>query len=143
MNQLELRAVTVADATEIAKHRYQDQTDQYKPYITWLETAIPKSTYLGWMLEHNGKIVAGAGMVLLEWGPGWNNPNPVAARIANVFTDPEHRRQGHARMLVEHCLQEAKARGITHLNLSSTDMARGLYESLGFEAAKNQMVRYG
>jgi hypothetical protein len=43
---------------------------------------------------------------------------------------------------VNRCLEEAQTRNITHLNLSSTDMARGLYESLGFVEAKNQMVRY-
>jgi hypothetical protein len=43
---------------------------------------------------------------------------------------------------VERCLEETRTRNITHLNLSSTDMARGLYESLGFTAAKNQMMRY-
>ena len=137
-----MRAATPSDAVIISGHRYENDTDQYGPYTAWLETAIPRGVYLGWLLELEGTVVAGAGMVILESGPGWDNPNPLSARIANVFVEPDFRRQGFARRLVERCLEEAKTRNITHLNLSSTDMARGLYESLGFVAANNQMVRY-
>jgi GNAT superfamily N-acetyltransferase len=108
----------------------------------WDQEAIPRAVYLGWLLEAEGAIIAGAGLVILEWGPTWYNPNPLAARIVNVFVEPDFRRQGFARKLVLHCLEETQTRNITHLNLSGTDMARGLYESLGFVEAKNQMVRY-
>jgi GNAT superfamily N-acetyltransferase len=142
VNTLEMRDVTIADAARVAQHRYEHDTKQYGPYIEWLETAIPRGVYLGWLLELEGNVIAGAGMVILEWGPGWDQPNPFAVRVTNVFVEPEHRNQGHARKLVMRCLEETQSRGITHLNLSSTDIARGLYESLGFVAAKNQMVRY-
>jgi GNAT superfamily N-acetyltransferase len=139
---MNMRAATSSDAAIISRHRYEGDTRQYGPYIAWLETAIPRGVYLGWLLELEGNVIAGAGMVILESGPGWDNPNPLAARIANVFVEPNFRRQGFARKLVERCLEEARTRNITHLNLSSTDMARGLYESLGFTAATNQMMRY-
>ena len=142
MNKLEMRAATSSDAAIISRHRYPDEPELRPTYTAWLETAIPRAVYLGWLLEHEGSVVAGAGMIILESGPGWNNPNPLAARIANVFVEPDFRRQGFARKLVERCLEEARTRNITHLNLSSTDTARDLYESLGFTAAKNQMVRY-
>jgi ribosomal protein S18 acetylase RimI-like enzyme len=137
-----MRAATSSDAAIISKHRYEEDTKQYGPYTAWLETAIPRGVYLGWLLDGEGSVIAGAGMIILESGPGWDNPNPLSARIANVFVKPEFRRQGFARQLVQRCLEEAQARRITHLNLSSTDMARGLYESLGFVAANKQMVRY-
>jgi GNAT superfamily N-acetyltransferase len=137
-----MRAATSSDAAIISRHRYEDVTKQYGPYIAWLEDAIPRAVYFGWLLELDGNVIAGAGVVILEWGPGWDQPNPFAVRITNVFVEPAHRKQGHARKLVQHCLEEAKTRNITHLNLSSTDMARGLYESLGFVAANNQMMRY-
>lgn len=137
-----MRAATSSDAAIISRHRYPDEPELRPTYTAWLETAIPRAVYLGWLLELEGSVIAGAGLVILEWGPSRENPNPLAARIANVFVEPDFRRQVFARKLVERCLEEARTRNITHLNLSSTDMARGLYESLGFTAAKNQMVRY-
>jgi GNAT superfamily N-acetyltransferase len=137
-----MRAATSSDAAIISRHRYPDEPEFRPTYTAWLEDAIPRAVYLGWLLEVEGNVIAGAGMVIVESGPGWENPNPFAARIANVFVEPDFRRQGFARKLVERCLEEANSRGITRLTLSSTDMARGLYESLGFVTANNQMVRY-
>jgi GNAT superfamily N-acetyltransferase len=137
-----LRAATSSDAAIISRHRYKDEPELCPTYTAWLEDAIPRAVYLGWLLEVDGSVIAGAGMIILESGPSLENPNPYAARIANVYVEPDFRRQGFARQLVMRCLEEAQNRSITHLNLSTTDMARGLYESLGFVAAKNQMVRY-
>jgi GNAT superfamily N-acetyltransferase len=142
VNKLEMRAATSSDAAIISSHRYPDEPEFRANYSTWLEDAIPRAVYLGWLLEVEQTVIAGAGLVILEWGPSRENPNPFAARIANVFVEPNFRRQGLARKLLERCLEAVHTRGITHLNLSSTDMAKGLYESLGFTAATNQMVRY-
>jgi GNAT superfamily N-acetyltransferase len=147
MNKLEMRAATSSDAAIISSHRYPDEPEFRPTYAAWLEAAIPRAVYLGWLLEAEKPegeetVIAGAGLVILEWGPSRENPNPYAARIANVFVEPDFRRQGFARKLLERCLEEAQTRNITHLNLSSTDMARGLYETLGFVAATNQMMRY-
>jgi GNAT superfamily N-acetyltransferase len=147
LEPVNMRAATSSDAAIISRHRYPDEPEFRPTYATWLEDAIPRGLYLGWLLELEEPgveqtVIAGAGLVILEWGPSRENPNPFAARVANVFVEPDFRRQGFARKLVERCLEEANFRGITRLTLSSTDMARGLYKSLGFTAAKNQMVRY-
>lgn len=137
-----MMAATASDAAIISRHRYPDEP-QFRPtYTAWLEDVIPRGVYLGWLLEVNQTVIAGAGLVILEWGPTWHNPNPLAARIVNVFVEPAFRRQGLARQLVNRCLEETETRNITHLHLNSTDMARGLYESFEFKAAENQMVRY-
>jgi GNAT superfamily N-acetyltransferase len=142
LERVNLRAVTSGDAAIISSHRYPDEPEFRPTYTAWLEDSIPRAVYLGWLLEVEETVIAGAGLVILEWGPTWHNPNPLAARIVNVYVEPDFRKQGFARRLVMRCLEETNTRGITHLNLSSTDMARGLYESLGFVAAKNQMMRY-
>jgi GNAT superfamily N-acetyltransferase len=139
---MKMRTATSSDAAIISSHRFPDEPEFRPTYTTWLEDAIPRAVYLGWLLEVEKTVIAGAGLVILEWGPTWHNPNPLAARIVNVFVEPDFRKQGFARKLVERCLEEARTQNITHLNLSSTDMARGLYESFGFTAATNQMMRY-
>ena len=137
-----VRAATSSDAATISRHRYPDELEFRPTYSAWLKDAIPRGVYLGWLLEVEQTVIAGAGLVILEWGPTWHNPNPLAARIVNVFVEPDFRRRGLARKLVNRCLEETQTRNITHLHLSSTDTARGLYESLGFAEAKNQMMRY-
>lgn len=71
---------------------------------------------------------------------GWTQASPVAgeggARIGHVrhvATDPGHLRQGHARRILQHALDEAGAAGMTGMACLSTRTAVPFYASLGFE----------
>ena len=138
---LALRPALPSDAATIAYHRHPDGADEphRATYAAWVAGAIGRGQYLGWFLELGGAVLAGAGLTLLEWGPARDSANPWRARLSNVFTEPAWRRQGLARQLVAHCLAEAQARGLEHLNLSTTLDARGLYEAFGFRMAENEM----
>ncbi|MPY66729.1 GNAT family N-acetyltransferase [Deinococcus sp. SDU3-2] len=97
--------------------------------------------YLGFLAEHGGRVVAGAGLTLLEWGPTRGDPQPWRGRIVNVWTDPDFRRRGLARELVTCCMEVARERGVTHLSLGTTEAGRALYEALGFRTSGTEMVR--
>jgi ribosomal protein S18 acetylase RimI-like enzyme len=56
--------------------------------------------------------------------------------VLNVFVDPEYRRRGLARALIERCMDEAHRRRIRTVALHSSDMGRALYEALGFSATQ-------
>ncbi len=73
-------------------------------------------------------------------GPTRGDPQPWRGRIVNVWTQPEYRRQGLARELVELCLDAARERGITRLSLGTSAEARHLYETLGFTASTTEMT---
>jgi len=57
---------------------------------------------------------------------GWH------ANILNVFTEPEWRRQGIARRLLQNIIDWARAERIESLVLHSSEAGRSLYERLGF-----------
>ncbi len=63
------------------------------------------------------------------------------AYLANVYTLPEYRGRGIATRLIKEGVSELKGRGIGRILLHSSDMAKPLYEKLGFEAGSNYMVR--
>ena len=137
-----VRPASEADALSIARHRYPDtQGESLGLYATWVAPAISRGTYLGWLAEASGAVVAGAGLVLLDWGPTLDDPNPVRGRIGNVYTDPAWRQRGLATALLQRCLAEAEARGVRVFNLSTSQRARALYERLGFEVSRTEMVR--
>jgi ribosomal protein S18 acetylase RimI-like enzyme len=89
--------------------------------------------YVGRVAEGDGAVIAGAGAVLLDWGATWVDPEPVKARLVNVFTLPAHRRHGLARRLVSETMEVLRERGVRSITLASTDSAASLYTSLGFE----------
>lgn len=137
-----LRPATPADAPTIARHRYPDATDaaECSVYAAWVEGALRRGLYLGWLAEDRGEVIAGAGLTLLEWGPSRGDPQPWRARVVNVWTHPDFRRRGLARELVTRCLEAARQRGVTRLSLGTSEMGRALYEELDFRASAAEMV---
>ncbi|MFB9992913.1 GNAT family N-acetyltransferase [Deinococcus oregonensis] len=138
-----LRAAVPADASTIALHRYPADADtQNRPsYAAWVEMAMQRGVYLGFLaVLGEGEIRSGAGLTLLEWGPTRGDPQAFRGRIVNVWTDPAHRRQGHARTAVLACLTAAQHRGISRISLGTTAEARSLYNSLGFQRMEAEMM---
>ncbi len=136
-----MRAVTPADAHTIAAHRYPDARDlpERPAYAAWVAGAIRDGLYLGFLWQDGAEVIAGAGVTLLHWGPTRGDPQPWRARVVNVWTHPDFRRAGHARTLVRACLDALRDRGVTRVSLGSSDMARPLYEALGFTPSTHEM----
>ncbi|SOB93127.1 GNAT family N-acetyltransferase [Thalassospira xiamenensis] len=65
---------------------------------------------------------------------GFNAELPDMVQIGPVWTPPEHRSNGYARILVAKTLLAARARGVTHAVLSTDSPAAAkAYEAIGFE----------
>lgn len=138
-----LRPAQPSDAATIAQHRYpalQVSDPALDVYAAWVSGAIRREVYLGWLIDQSGTVLAGAGLTLLEWGPTRDNANPWRARLVNVYTAPQARRQGWARALALRALEEAQARGLA-VGLATTAEARALYVSLGFVPSLAEMRR--
>lgn len=138
------RQASEADASTIVRHRY------YEPNVTpqalleyeeWLRGSITSCRYVGWLAVVDDGVIGGAGAVMLDWGPTRDDPNPLRARIVNVFTEPKYRSGGIARELTGRVLGEVEARGVRTMILAATDQSRGIYEALGFSAYPAEMIR--
>ena len=148
----ETRPATIADAGLIASHRramfaamggYDEALLDgiRRASEPWLARMIAEGKYLGWITTHEGRAIASGGLLILDWPP---HPfDPVGEKrgyLLNFFVDPEHRRRGLARALVELCLAEARRRSIGVVSLHASAEGRPVYEQLGFRAT-NEMLR--
>ncbi len=96
-------------------------------------------TYHGFFAtDGDGRVVAGGGVVLIEYQPHPSDPRPRRAFVVNMYTEPEHRRRGLARRLMEAMVDWCRREGYATLSLHASDAGRALYESLGFRAT-NEM----
>ena len=66
-----------------------------------------------------------------------------ADEIDMLFVDPEFARQGVGRTLVEALTKLAAARGAKRLTAEASDVAKPLFERLGFAAQTRNLVRKG
>jgi GNAT superfamily N-acetyltransferase len=140
-----IRKAGTGDAAIIARHRAsmfrdmgsvsaQDSELLRKASEPWLSDLLANGQYLAWLVEHRGTVVAGGGVFVRETGPvpgcyrmGW------LAHVANIYTEPTHRRRGLARRLMETILSWCASQGIDQVTLGASDEGRPLYESLGFQ----------
>ena len=99
-----------------------------------LRRGLLDGTYRGWLVETAGAgIVAGGGVIILEFQSHPIDPVPRRAWVVNMFTEPEHRRRGLARQLMETMTGWCRAEGMRQLYLHASEDGRALYESLEFE----------
>jgi len=97
-----------------------------------LARGLANGSYRGWLAEAESTIVAGGGIVVLDFQAHPIDPRPRRAFVVNMYTDPAHRRRGLARRLMETMIAWSREEGLATLYLHASDEGRPLYQSLGF-----------
>jgi GNAT superfamily N-acetyltransferase len=146
-----IRCATVDDAAVIARHRtamfYEMKSVNESEATSILSASIPQLSemlaggdYLGWLVERDEKVVAGGGVMMRRLLP---RPGSLQggeeAYILNVYTEPEHRRRGLARKVMETILAWCRERDCARVTLHPSDVGEPLYRSLGFERTKEML----
>jgi GNAT superfamily N-acetyltransferase len=144
-SEYRIRSATVQDLSIILHHRTRMFEDMgYTDPLSMdamLATAGPligrgleEGKYRGWLVETpGGGVVAGGGIIFLEFQPSPRDPRPQRAWVVNMFTEPEHRRRGLARRLMKTILAWCRDAGMEFIYLHASDFGRPLYETLGFK----------
>ena len=149
-----IRQATAADAPIIVHHRRAMFTDMelgdskdldameatFAPFVT---RALGNGSYRGWLAETDGgRVVAGGGLIVHEWPARPGHPSdPRRAYILNVYTEPDHRKQGLARRIVTAIIAWCRAEGFWAVSLHASTYGRALYESLGFEHTNEMRLK--
>jgi GNAT superfamily N-acetyltransferase len=109
----------------------------------WLETAMPRGEYVGWLVvttSDSSRVVAGAGVQVRRVLPfpqrdaegGSTIAEGRQAIVVNVYTEPEFRRRGLARALMQAVLAWARSVKLESLVLHAAPDGEPLYRALGF-----------
>ncbi len=147
-----IRCATAADVPIITVHRRAmfetmgftdrgalDRMDERFP--DWLRGRIESGEYRGWLVtSEDGTVLAGVGLWLQINLPSPRDQSAQRAYVLNVYTHPEHRRQGHARRLMNALLEWCRDYGIRTVMLHASDAGRALYESLGFRQTNEMRI---
>jgi ribosomal protein S18 acetylase RimI-like enzyme len=148
------RTANVSDAALITSHRramfaamggYEEAVLNAVESASgpWTARMLEAGKYVGWITEDQGRAVASAGMLILDWAPHALDPaGENRAYVLNIFVEAEYRRLGLARALVELCLAEARRRGIRVVSLHASREGVPLYEGLGFKTTNEMLFRF-
>jgi len=147
---IRVRVATLADIATLAHHRaemFRDMgqlTEHNERPLTgasesFFREVVGSGEYIAWLAVTTAapeRVVAGAGLWLRPMLP---RPTPTGiiqgreALIANVYTEPEWRPRGVARLLMRHVLDYTNEHRVPRVLLHASDDGRPLYETLGFE----------
>ena len=117
----------------------QLMTENFRP---WLEPRLADGSYFGFVVSCGGEPAGGVGLMLIDWPP--HPLHPATDRrgyVLNLFVEPEHRRKGLARRLMQLAEEELQRRGVSLLILHATDKGRPLYSELGWTAGSAEMIK--
>lgn len=103
--------------------------------------ALEAGKYRAWLVEVNGTVVAGGGVLILSFQPGPRDPRPERPWIVNVFTEPAWRRKGLARVLMTEMVEWCRAEGFTVVSLHASDAGRPIYAGMGFRSTNEMRLR--
>jgi GNAT superfamily N-acetyltransferase len=156
MADYSIRSCTPEDAATVAHHRTamfvemgvvpnDDLAEQLrKASKRGLEAAIRDESYVGWLATISGDVViAGLGVHIKPQLPRISDDGRRVATtdvplVVNVYTEPEWRRRGIARMLMKMAMNWTTERGFDRMLLHASEAGRPLYTSLGF-VVSNEM----
>jgi GNAT superfamily N-acetyltransferase len=149
MPGITIREASANDIPEILRQRrrmYEDihHTDSaildtvVSLSAAYLKTAMPEGSFRAWLAATGDRIVAGGAVVISPWPSHPYDLDCRRATILNVYTDPDYRRRGIARQLMQTIIAWCKHEGFARVTLHASDEGRHLYESLGFEPS-NEM----
>jgi GNAT superfamily N-acetyltransferase len=110
-------------------------------FIAWVRPRLRDGSYVGWIVEENGRDVAGAGMWLMDFPPHWMDAEPMRAYLLNFYVDPVFRGQGLAYKLLKMSVEDARRRGIRVVSLHASKFGKPLYERNGFESTNEMILR--
>jgi GNAT superfamily N-acetyltransferase len=147
-----IRPATPSDIPEILRQRRRmyedmDHTDPAAPdamsrlSFDYLHQAIPEGSVRAWLALHDQHAFAGGAVLITSWPARPYDLECRRATILNVYTDPEYRRRGIARLLMETMIDWCKRKGLARVNLHASDAGRHLYESLGFEPSNEMRLK--
>ena len=144
-----IREATLADIDEILRQRCRMYEDMHYTdagaleamsalSAEYLKTAMLNGSFRAWLASVKARRVAGGAVIITPWLAHPYDLECRRATILNVYTDPEHRRQGIARRLMMTMIDWCRQQGLARVTLHASDDGRRLYESLGFEPS-NEM----
>lgn len=146
------REATLDDIPHLLRHRrgmyedmgYDDAAALDRMLSTsepYLREALTNRSLRAW-LAAAGDRVAGGGLIIVS--PWLSHPYDQQCRqatILNVYVDPEFRRRGIARQLMQTMIDWCRKEGFVNVSLHASKFGRPLYESMGFEPTTEMRLK--
>ena len=147
MVRASVRLATVADLDLLVRHRRSmfesiatfsnRDLDAADPvYRRWARTRLRSEQLAGFIVECAGLPVASGCAWIMDVQPHPGRHGTDVVYLLSMFTEPDHRGEGHATRIVRAAMRWAKGRGIPLVVLHASELGESVYRRLGFERTR-------
>jgi GNAT superfamily N-acetyltransferase len=110
-------------------------------FRVWLKDKMEVGEYRAWFAVEGDKVASGTGLWLMDWPPHVIAGGKWRGNILNVYTEPEYRKRGLARKLINEALDWCEKEGVEAVILHASDQGKSLYEQMGFERTNEMRLK--
>lgn len=100
---------------------------------------LADGTFVSWLALDGDRIIGTSGMSFVEKPPYFSCPTGRIGLLSSMYTDPEYRRRGIAKELLNRVVEEARSYGCGAVQITASDMGVLLYTDFGFVKNGNFM----
>ena len=100
---------------------------------------LADGTFVSWLAMDGNKIIGTSGMSFVEKPPYFGCPTGRLGLLSSMYTNPNYRRMGIAKELLNRVIEEARAYGCGAVHITASDMGVKLYTAYGFKHNGNFM----
>ena len=93
---------------------------------------LSDGTFVSWLALDGDKIIGTSGMSFVEKPPYFSCPTGRIGLLSSMFTNPDYRRMGIAKELLDRVVNEAREYGCGAVHITASDMGVKLYTAYGF-----------
>jgi GNAT superfamily N-acetyltransferase len=107
--------------------------------VLWTELATERMA--AFLVEEDGRVVAGGVGMVEQRLPGPRNPTGLHGHVQSMATHPEFRGRGHARAVFGALLAWFDEQGVRNVDLHASKYGEPLYRSFGFSEPRYPELR--
>ena len=105
----------------------------------YYERHMADGTFVSWLALDGDKIIGTSGMSFVEKPPYFGCPTGRLGLLSSMYTNPNYRRMGIGKELLNRVVEEARAYGCGAVHITASDMGVKLYTAYGFKHNGNFM----
>lgn len=125
----------VSEGKEVPK-----DVDLKAALLDYYHRHMADGTFVSWLAMDGDKIIGTSGMSFVEKPPYFTCPSGKLGLLSSMYTNPEYRRMGIARELLDRVVNEARKYGCGAIHITASDMGVKLYSAYGFKHNGNFMM---
>ena len=120
----------LADRGPMTQEEQNDIKYKMKAYV---EKWLPNNSFMALIAEEDDVVLSTAFLSIVEKPPRIAFQSYLVGTIYNVLTYPDFRKKGIASKVLSALLKEARAAGVSYMDLMATNDGKYLYEKMGFQ----------